>query len=199
MKILLLIVAVFAFNFAQAKQVPLDTKTSILTWVGQKQVPGGDHNGTVKVKSGNVEFGKDMALTGGMLVIDMTSIDNKDLSGDWKKKLEGHLNSEDFFHVKKFPDAKFKITKVEKTRSDLVKVTGDLTIRDKTNSETFEVKVAQEGKTWVATGDLMFDRTKYGVTYNSQSWSLKNAVKVAKDKIIKDQIKLSLKLATQAI
>ncbi|MEM7646534.1 MAG: YceI family protein, partial [Pseudomonadota bacterium] len=95
--------------------------------------------------------------------------------------------------------ASFKITKVEPTRSNLYKVTGNLTLRGKTNPETFDVKIEKKGKTMVATGTIKFDRTKYGVTYNSEGGALKKAVKIAKDKIIKDEIQLTLNLTTQAI
>ena len=53
-----------------------------------------------------------------------------------------------------------------------------------------------------ATGDLTFDRTKYGVNYRTEAGFLKaasNAAKFTKDKIIKDDIKLTLSLETQKI
>jgi hypothetical protein len=43
------------------------------------------------------------------------------------------------------------------------------------------------------------DRAKYGVTYNSETSVLKKAIKIAKDKVIKDMIKISLQLQSQAI
>ena len=115
MKALTLVVTFLLFaTLAQAKTVAIDSTTSQIKWTGQKKVPGGDHNGVVKVKEGTVNLNEKNELTGGSLTIDMKSIEDKDLSGKWKTKLETHLNSEDFFHTKKHPEASFKITKVEK-------------------------------------------------------------------------------------
>lgn len=199
MKLLVSICFLLITAVSQAKQVPLDTSASSIQWLGQKKIPGGDHKGTVSVKKGSVNFDKNMKLIGGTIIIDMNSIVDTDLSGKWKTKLEGHLNSEDFFHVSKHQEASFKITKVEPTRSDIFKVTGNLTIRGKTNAETFEIKIGKKGKIMTATGEVTIDRTKYGVTYNSEAPAYQKITKVAKDKIIKDEIQLTLNLATQKI
>lgn len=191
-------------TIAQAKQVPLDPSASQITWKGEKKLPGaGDHTGSVQIKKGSINLNENNELIGGSIVIDMTSIQNQDLSGKYKTKLESHLNSEDFFHVKKHPEATFKITKVEKTRSDLYKVTGNLTLRGETHTETFEVQVGSKRekrkKFMTASGDININRVKYGVTYNSETGLMKKAVKVAKDKIIKDNIELTLSLQSQAL
>lgn len=208
MKTILLSLVIFSCSMAIAKQVPLDTTLSQVEWVGEKKVPGGDHNGTVKIKKGTVNLDESMKLTGGSVVVDLTTIEDKDLTGKWKQKLEGHLASEDFFSVKSHPEATFKITKVEPTRSNLYSVTGNLTVRGKTNTETFDVTITEKNltkdkkktKVLVATGTILVDRTKYGITYNSEKANLlEKAAKVAKDKIIKDQFKLTLNLQTQSI
>ncbi len=199
MKIFMTFCLLLAAPLALAKQVSLDTTASKIEWLGQKKLPGDDHKGTVKIKSGTINLNEKGVLTGGTLIIDMKSINDEDLSGKYKEKLETHLNSEDFFHTAKHPEASFKITKVEPTRSNLMKVTGNLTIRGKTNPETFEVKIEKKGKAMVATGAIKFDRTKYGVTYNSETKGLKKAVKLAKDKIIKDEVQLTLNLQTKKI
>lgn len=199
MKALVLLMILFTAPSVLAKQVPLDTTASTIEWLGRKVIPGGDHKGTVKLKKGSINLDEHNQLVGGTLVIDMNSIEDTDLSGKYKTKLENHLNSEDFFHVAKHPVANFKITKVELTRSDLVKITGNLTIRGTTNQESFNVKVERNGKSMTATGLLEIDRNKYGITYNSESSSLKNAIKLAKDKIIKDDIQLTIHLQSKTL
>jgi len=203
MKTLSFICILFAATFASAKQVSIDVKTSQVQWLGQKKVPGGDHSGIVAVKKGTINLDEKNQLVGGSIVIDMKSIENKDLSGKWKKQLEEHLNSDDFFHTSKHPEATFKITKVEKTRSNLVKATGNLTLRGHTHPETFEIKVdtkkEKKSKFMVATGEIEFNRNKYGITYNSETSVLKKAIKLAKDKIIKDTIKLTVTIQTASI
>ncbi len=204
MKVFILALTFLLTTYAQAKQVPLDVSASQVTWKGEKKVPGaGDHTGSVKVKKGTINLSEKNELIGGTIVIDMTSIENKDLSGKYKTKLENHLNSDDFFHVKQHPEANFKITKVDKTRSNLYKVTGNLTMRGKTHPETFEIKVTQKtekkNKFFLATGEIKINRAKYGVMYNSETSVLKKVIKIAKDKVIKDEIHLNLELKTQKI
>ena len=45
----------------------------------------------------------------GILILDMSTINCTDLEGEWKQKLEGHLKSDDFFSVEKYPFASFEI------------------------------------------------------------------------------------------
>lgn len=199
MKSVLFCLILVSASFGFAKQVAIDTNTSSIEWSGQKKIPGEGHKGTVKIKKGTVNIDEKMKLVGGTLIIDMTSITNKDLSGKWKTKLEQHLNSEDFFDVAKNKEANFKITKVTPTRSDLFTITGNLTVRGKTHPESFDLKVEKKGKFMLASGQIEFDRNKYGVTYNSETSVLKKALKIAKDKIIKDNIVLTLNLKTVKI
>ena len=181
----------------QTKSVPIDTKSSKIEWLGQKKIPGKDHKGTIGIKEGSAEFDDKMNLVGGSIIIDMTSIENSDLSGKYKKKLLDHLKSDDFFDVTNHKESSFKITKVEKLKDNSYNVTGTLTIRGQSNTETFKIKVEKKPGFMVATGQLNFDRTKYGVNYNSESSVLKKTVSIPKDKIIKDNVQLTLSLQTQ--
>ncbi len=181
----------------QTKSFPIDTKASKIEWLGQKKIPGKDHRGTIGIKEGSAEFDDKMNLAGGSIIIDMTSIENSDLSGKYRKKLLDHLKSDDFFDVANNKEASFKITKVEKLKDNSYNITGTLTIRGKSNTETFKVKVEKKSGFMVATGPLNFDRTKYGVNYNSESSVLKKTISIPKDRIIKDNIQLTLSLQTQ--
>ncbi len=51
-----------------------------------------------------------------------------------------HLRSDDFFNAEKYPDIKFKSTKIEKTANGIYNITGDLTIRDVTKPVVLETK-----------------------------------------------------------
>lgn len=58
-------------------------------------------------------------------------------------KRDDHLKSPDFFDVAKFPEAKFKSTKVEKGSADnKLKVTGDLTMHGVTKPVTLKAEVS---------------------------------------------------------
>jgi polyisoprenoid-binding protein YceI len=145
----------------------------------------GSHEGTVKLKSGNLEFNNGV-LTGGRFEIDMTSIAVTDLSGDMKGKLEGHLNSDDFFGVEKFPVATMVITSVaSRGTAGEYKVTANATIKGKTK----EIRFLANG---TATAEIELDRTDYDIRYGSGSFFDNLG-----DKTIYDDFSLTVTLATK--
>lgn len=152
----------------EAKEVKVNTESSTITWTGSKVV-GGSHTGNVALKSGSLDITKGK-LKGGSFVIDMTTLTDTDLEGEWKQKLEGHLKSDDFFGVETFPTAEFSITKVSSTDSGTYDVTGDITIKGKTESISFPTTVAQEGDGYKATASITIDRSKFDVRYGSGSF-----------------------------
>src|SRR5688572_29932417 len=96
---------------AHAKPTSIDTKKSLINWVGKKVT--GQHNGRVWFKAGQVDIDKNL-LKGGNFEIDMSSIKVDDLKDpEYNAKLTGHLKSDDFFGVDKHPTSKFKITSVK--------------------------------------------------------------------------------------
>ena len=111
----------------------VDVSSSVIAWKGFK--PTGSHNGTLLLKEGSMQIEKGV-LTGGMFVVDMTSI--KDADGS--KRLEGHLNSPDFFDVKKYPTSTFVITSIAEESGKLA-VTGNLTLKEVTKSITIPASI----------------------------------------------------------
>jgi polyisoprenoid-binding protein YceI len=61
-------------------------------------------------------------------------------------KLTAHLQSKDFFDMATYPNATFKSTRVEAAGKGKLKVTGDLTIRDKTQSVVLDVTLNKAGE-----------------------------------------------------
>lgn len=57
-----------------------------------------------------------------------------------------HLRSSDFFEADKYPNVTFKSTKVEAAGKDKLKVTGDLTIKDKTKPVVLDVTLNKTGQ-----------------------------------------------------
>jgi polyisoprenoid-binding protein YceI len=53
---------------------------------------------------------------------------------------DGHLRSPDFLDVEKFPELRFKSTRIEKSSEERYRVTGDLTIRDVTRELVLDVE-----------------------------------------------------------
>ncbi len=139
---------------------------STITWLGKKV--GGQHTGTINVKSGKFTTDGDK-LTGGSFVIDMTSIANSDMEGEYKGKLEGHLKSADFFAVEKFPTASFVISKVT-PQGEQVKIDGMIVIKNIAREISFLADVEIEKNKVTATGDITIDRSQFDVRYGSGSF-----------------------------
>jgi len=141
----------------------INIKESSVTWTGKKVT--GSHTGTIDLKSGffNMENEK---LIGGEFVMDMTSINTTDLTGENKEKLEGHLKSEDFFGVEKHPTAKLVITNIASKGNGSYGVVGNLTIKSITKPVTFDLNMTENA----ANAKLSIDRTKYDVRYGSGSF-----------------------------
>ena len=139
-----------------------------VVWVGRKV--GGMHKGTVKVA--NKEFKLEDNRIEGAFTVDMKSIKCTDIEDEENNaNLVGHLKNADFFAVDEYETASLVINSSEKNteREGVYMVKGDLTIKGITNPIEFPVSVVnEEGKRRVK-GAFAFDRTKYGITYNSKS------------------------------
>lgn len=146
----------------------VNVEESNIIWNGYKVT--GSHTGTIKLKSGALEFEGDR-LVGGNFTIDMTSIAVTDLSGEYQQKLEGHLKSKDFFGVEKYPTATFEITKVisRGTPGDY-KIVGDLTIKDTTKEIKFLTNLEDTDSKTKAVAEVKVDRSEYNVRYGSGSF-----------------------------
>ncbi len=146
---------------AQNKKIDL-TKSSV-NWLAKKVT--GKHNGTVNFKEGTLVFKGDK-LKGGSFTVDMTSLTSTDLTGEYQGKLNGHLKSDDFFGVEKFPTATLGFKKIAEKSAGVYTVTADLTIKGKTLPVTFDLNV--KGNTSTTTFNI--DRTKYDIKYGSGSF-----------------------------
>src|SRR5690606_4964319 len=137
MKTLMAAVLALTVSAAQAQDATtykLDTDKTVISWEGKKVA--GPHDGTVKAKSGSLTVAGDV-ITSGNVIIDMNSIDVKDLqAGKGKENLEGHLKSADFFDVAKHPEATLVIKNSKKSAKGL-DITADITIRGVTQPITF--------------------------------------------------------------
>lgn len=192
MKSLLVAAVLSLTGVAHAEVYVLDTKASTVDWKGTKKIGEKFHNGKIQVKGGEVTTDKKNNVTGGNVVIDMTTITNDDLAADKdsQAKLVGHLSNEDFFNVKKYPTSTFKIKSVSAQAKDEVLVKGDLTMIGKTQAIEFPAKIKAEAGALTGDAVVKIDRTKWGLKYGSG-----NIFKeLSADKIINDEIELTLKL-----
>lgn len=155
---------------AGAVAYKLDAAASTVEWTAKKVT--GQHNGTVAIKSGelNAEAGK---LTAGKFAMDMTSIKVLDLTdAEMNGKLTGHLNSDDFFATAKSPESTFEIVSVEPIAGAAAgaanyNVKGNLTIKGITKAITFPATITMDEKELKANATFDIDRTEWDIKYGS--------------------------------
>ncbi|HBC77240.1 MAG TPA: YceI family protein [Bacteroidales bacterium] len=155
---------------------------SKLSWLGEKVT--GQHTGSVSLQSGWLDW-QDNKIVSGEFNIDMSSI--KDAEGS--ERLEGHLKSEDFFGVEKYPTSKLVITGSTPFEKGTGMVKGNLTIKGVTNPVEFKATMQKvEEGTWFYS-NIVIDRSKYNVRYGSGSFFDNLG-----DKTIYDEFKLKVNL-----
>lgn len=167
----------------------INTSASTVKWVGKKVT--GQHDGSIAIKEGQLQFAKGK-LTGGNVTIDMSSIKVLDMEGEYAGKLEGHLKNDDFFGTDKFPNATLIITKVKETSKNNYDITGNLTIKGVTKPVDFKAVVTENGKGYKATSTIIIDRTNYNIQYGSGKFFDNLG-----DKAIYDTFELNVSLVTE--
>ena len=172
----------FGTTVATAQTKKINVEKSTINWNAKKVT--GEHSGTVNFQEGNLVL-KGGKVVGGSFTVDMTSLVNTDLSGEWKTKLEKHLNSEDFFNTEKFKNSTLVFKKVTSKGKGLYTVTADLTIKGITNPVTFDLNVKADTTSTV----VKIDRTKYNIKYGSKSF-----FESIGDKAINDDFTLTVNL-----
>ena len=180
-KIVLVLLATMTTLFAQ--DYTLNTSKSLIKWTGE-ELTTKQHYGSLEFESGTIAF-KDGVPVSGSFVVDMTTIVNQDLPAEYAKNLEGHLKSDDFFSVAKFPSAKLIITGATAAAKGAFKVDGQLIIKGISHPVRFDL-IPDNGN-WIA--NLIFDRSKYEVRFRSGTFFQNLG-----DKLILDDIVLETKL-----
>ncbi|MBL7942790.1 MAG: YceI family protein [Flavobacteriales bacterium] len=165
------------------QRLAIDPGASSVKWKGV-MLGVKDHFGTIKIKDGYVLLNNG-AVTGGEVTVDMNSINPTDANyspkdGYTVEKLVQHLASPDFFDVANNPTATFTITGVNGAEAN-----GNLTVRGKQNAEVIKNLQVTPGDNTNISGQLTFDRQKYGVSF----------LLPGKDMIISDEIVLDFSVA----
>ena len=174
----------------KAADYDIDKTASKVKWEAKKVT--GKHSGTISFVSGFVSANKNQ-ITGGNFVIDMKTIVDVDLTDPgYNKKLIGHLSSDDFFSVEKFPESKMEIKKVVLVSGEEYKFLADLTIKGITNPVEFNAKIQLIGDKVNATGVITVNRTLYGIKYGSGSF-----FQGLGDKVIYDDFTLAFEVVAQ--
>jgi polyisoprenoid-binding protein YceI len=106
--------------------------------------------------SGTVTAAGDVS---GVVTIAAGSVDTKNAIRD------KHLRSADFFHVAAHPDITFTVDGVSPADGG-ARVTGTLTIRNRTRPASFDVRVSRaDGELWLD-GELQVNRADFGLAWN---------------------------------
>ena len=172
-------------SFANTVIPPFTKKIvkSTIIWEGKKVA--GKHSGTINLKSGELTFNEDGDLSGGTFKLDMNSILCTDLSVSSANKLIGHLKSEGFFGVEKYPISTLQITEASAKGNGVYQVTADVTIKGITKQVIFETTVTDD----TATANITLNRSAFNVKYGSGSF-----FKSLGNKMIKDKFTLQVEL-----
>lgn len=116
---------------------------------------------------GTFEIPEDPSKAWGKVVIKTGSIHTGNEDRD------GHLRTNDFFEVDKYPEITFESTDIELVSDDKARVTGDLTVRDVTKPVTldviFEGHVPSDAFGYERVGlhaTTTLNREEWGLTWN---------------------------------
>lgn len=170
-----------------SKEYKVDAKASTIEWEAKKVT--GQHNGTISFGVSTLKVEK-KKISGGSLTVDMTTIANTDLgTSPMSAKLVGHLKSDDFFSVEKFPQSTLELKKVEAKSGNVYHFTADLTIKGITNPLEFDAEVVDASGQLTATGIMTINRAKFNIKYGSGSF-----FEGLGDKMIYDDFTLKFKL-----
>ena len=188
----------------------LDPVKSRFVWNGGLKFGPKTHNGKLRLLNGNIFL--DQQSISGDVVINMLSLNNSELVGTSSERLVGHLRSADFFDVEQYPTAKLSIKKskvIEKLNDGRYKmlIDGDMTVKSKTNSISFEAIIDLDSDVKTANGVLIFNRNDFDVQYRSEMhlddpksfWNkLQTTRDTAKDKVINEEIEIRFNVVSRA-
>lgn len=184
-----------SFAFSQRKSVikfdkVVRIKKAEIKWWGYKIIKSenSSHTGDVPLKMGKLLF-NNKKLVGGEFWVDMRKLTNTDLRGKKHDMLDKHLKSSDFFDVRKYPMAKFKISKLipQKNATYNYEVIGHLTLKGVRKTVSFPARIEKNDYAVTFTSaKFSINRQDYNVFYNYS----------VKDYLIKDEVDLQIEFTT---
>lgn len=159
----------------------VDSDASRVEWIGR--ATGKRHTGQVSIKNAEITFSGGIPVSG-VIVFDMTSISNDDLTGKMQEQLVTHLKSEDFFAVADHPEAVLTIKNVQRTSNiSTFQVVADLTIKGITQEIIFDAFSEAKNGAVLFSATPEIDRTRWDVNFGSQTVAQKIG-----DQLIDDMI-----------
>lgn len=178
---------IFAFIFiipqlSTAQNWVFQPNESQLAWTGKAAFSTYSLSGTIQLKNSSITV-ENQQVQSGSFVFDMKSMDGE------SKDLIKHLKSKDFFEVKKYKTATFKINTIKISKENQWIAEGDLTIKNKTKAIAFLITQNVVGNQLMVKGKAIINRTEFGITFNSPNYFEK-----LKDQAIADDFELTFDL-----
>jgi polyisoprenoid-binding protein YceI len=176
------------------KEYKIQASESKVFWTGKKL--SGEHVGVISLKNGEIVLDGDKFVSA-KINIDMSSITCTDIEdANYNQKLVGHLKSDDFFSVEKFPESNFKATQFDaisgaKSGEANYTVKGVLSIKGISHEISFPAKLEIKNNQLFVDASLSIDRTKWDIKYGSGSF-----FDGLGDKMIKDKFDLKFQLVS---
>lgn len=176
----------------------VDTELSEFRWSAKKPlIDGYVNSGTIGFSRGSITV--DETRSSGSFTLDMKSL-KVGLTAKKPGKegaLEARLKGESFFDVAKYPESEFIITEVkplsESSAPFRYQVTGNLTMKGRTNAVTFPATIYETDDRVVhASADFEIDRTRWDITFGSGNFFTDLG-----DNLIDDMVALSFTMVAK--
>lgn len=153
-------------------------------WTGS--MPAKTHEGLLTPEKFDISISDSGVIESLDVLLDMNSLNVTDMEeGRMRKKLTKHLLSDDFLDAKKFPNSGFNLV-----RHESGKLIGKITIRGIEKAINLPVKVTGDAANgWILEGSFKFNRQDFGVSYQNKGF-----LGTAKDKLIKDDVAMDIRL-----
>jgi polyisoprenoid-binding protein YceI len=173
----------------------LDVKQSKLFWKGTKTV-GSKHFGFLRFNSGWLRTNAAGLLNDGVFTMDMKTITSTEHeTAAANEKINNELKGSGFFEVAKYPSAVITVISIRPTeQAGKFKVEGNLTIKKITHPIVFTATIKPAATGLTANASLSIDRVKWGIHETSAVSATDQFFSNLKDKLIADEIPISLTL-----
>lgn len=145
---------------------------SSMRWKGSRPlIKGYFDNGVITISDGRATIASG-SLTKGEIIIDMTSIRAESTGRErGQSLLTRDLKSDNWFNVEQYPESLFVFTSYEENVDGTITITGELTIKDTTDTLSFPARIVmREGRLILEATDIEVDRTVWDIRYQSGSF-----------------------------
>jgi polyisoprenoid-binding protein YceI len=158
-----------------------------ISWEATK-ITGSKHSGIIKAGNGKFKV-EDGSISRGVLSFEMNSFEVTDITGEDKANFEGHLKSEDFLDIEKFPVARLVMNGSSIDKNGEMNLACSFDFHGVVVDYMVPFKVEQIKRSgrfgYQINGKFIIDRTKHNITYGSGS-----VFDDLGDRVINDDVKI---------